>query len=78
VVELQYCSATASAKGTNPQPVQQSIYVGWTGMASQRRSQSTVVRGTASTAPKEADSGVVELDAAFARMVGFFDGQKVG
>ncbi|MCJ1251584.1 Peroxisome biosynthesis protein pex1 [Trapelia coarctata] len=76
VVEIQYRSVAASAKGTNPQLVHQSIYVGWTGMASQRRLLSTVVRGTARTAPKEPDPGVVELDAAFGRMIGFADGQK--
>jgi len=76
VVELQYRSPTASAKGT--QPIQQSIYVGWTGMASQKRPQSPTVRGTVSTATKESGSGVVELDESFGRMMGFADGQKVG
>jgi peroxin-1 len=75
VVELQYRSPTASAKGT--QPIQQSIYVGWTGMASQKRPAPPAVRGTAINAPKESDSGVVELDASFGRTMGFADGQKV-
>ena len=47
-------------------------------MASQRRSNSAVVRVTGGTATQEPDTGVVELDAAYGRTIGVADGQKAG
>lgn len=46
-------------------------------MASQRRSRSNAVRNAVNGAPKDLDSGVVELDASFGRMSGLTDGQMV-
>ncbi|MCJ1479288.1 Peroxisome biosynthesis protein pex1 [Lambiella insularis] len=79
VVELQYRSNTSSSKGHTTQAAQQSIYVGWTGLGSQRRHSPSIGRGLAKNrSTREQDVGFVELDATFGRMLGLSDGQRVG
>jgi peroxin-1 len=73
VVELQYRGAAQSATGRSSSTTQQAIYVGWTGMTSRRAPYSTERAG----ANKEVDTGVVEIDVSFARMIGLVEGQKV-
>ncbi|MCJ1400665.1 Peroxisome biosynthesis protein pex1 [Xylographa trunciseda] len=76
IVELQYRANVSSTKSPN---AQQSVYVGWTGMASQRRPSIPVGRTQVKNGtPREQDIGIVEVDATFGRMLGLAEGQKVG
>lgn len=82
IVELQFKASTPSdlsAKDSNASASQQSVYVGWTGMPSKRKPASVIGRGNqrGSTAGREQEVPVVEVDATFGRMLGLTDGQKV-
>lgn len=75
VVELQYKEPSNAQVSKKPNGAsQRSVYVGWTGMAS--TAKSTSMGDRSGRRPKE-DSGVVEIDATFGRMLGLVDGQKV-
>ena len=76
MVELQYKDAASNAQATKRGngPPQHSVFVGWTGMASTGKPSSLVDR--VGRRVRE-EAGVVEIDAAFGRMLGFADGQKV-
>ena len=79
VVELQYRGPIPSSKDAPTESKQQSVYVGWTGMPSQRTSKSSVSKnGVRGNSIRETDAGTVEIDATFGRMMGFTEGQKVG
>lgn len=76
VVELQYKESSSTvqvSKRPNGVP-QRSVYVGWTGMASTVKTTSIVDR--TGRRPKE-ETGLVEIDSTFGRMLGLLDGQKV-
>jgi peroxin-1 len=76
IVELQY--RTVSKKGSNADSVHQSVYLGWTGMPSQRKAAPVVSKGSQRLGPdREQDVGAVEIDAALGRMLGLVEGQKV-
>ena len=78
VVELQYRPKLSSEESGADNPLQ-SIYVGWTGMSSQTKPVSSVVKGaTRLGSSRDQEIGVVELDATFGRMIGLFPGQKLG
>lgn len=81
VVELSYRQppppgASDSRNATPPK----SVFVGWTGMQSQRRLASVVgpggLRGSSTT--NQQDIPAVEVDTTFARLIGLTEGQKVG
>ncbi|KAF1929553.1 AAA-domain-containing protein [Didymella exigua CBS 183.55] len=81
VVELSYRqpppSGASDARSASPP---KSVFVGWTGMQSKRR-LAAVVDGTGlrnSPAASQQDVAAVEVDAAFARLIGLDEGQKVG
>ncbi len=76
VVELQYKELTSNAPTTKRPtgPSQRSVFVGWTGMASTAKPTSIADRTGRRT---REDSGVIEIDATFGRMLGLADGQKV-
>lgn len=75
VVELQYKESSSAQvlKRSNSAP-QRSVYVGWTGMASNTKASSITDR--TGRRPKE-EVGIVEIDATFGRVLGLIDGQKV-
>ena len=76
VVELQY--RTAGTKGSSLQPTQQSTYVGWTGLSSQKRLSSVIGKGTTKTTSiRDSEPGFVELDTTFCRVIGLTEGQRV-
>ncbi|MCJ1395579.1 Peroxisome biosynthesis protein pex1 [Xylographa bjoerkii] len=78
IVELQYRANVSSPKSPNAPNAQQSVYVGWTGMASQRRPSASIGRTHAKNiSSREQDIGVVEVDATFGRTLGLAEGQKV-
>lgn len=79
-MELQYKdsrkSSTESKDGNVPR--QRSVFVGWTGMQSQRRLAFGVDRGVGrNISGSMAETAVVEIDATFGRMLGLGEGQKV-
>ncbi|MCJ1378104.1 Peroxisome biosynthesis protein pex1 [Xylographa soralifera] len=79
IIELQYRANVSSTKSPNVPNAQQSVFVGWTGMASQRKAPASVIRAQArNTSSRDQDIGVVEVDATFGRMLGLAEGQKVG
>ena len=79
VVEIQYRGPAPSSKDSPAESKQQSVYVGWTGMSSQRNSKSLMSRnGARGNSARETEAGTVEIDATFGRMIGFAEGQKVG
>ena len=78
IIELQYRANVSSTKSSNVPDAQQSVFVGWTGMASQRRAQHSTARAqTRNISSKVQDTEVVEVDATFGRMLGLAEGQKV-
>ncbi|KAG9249898.1 P-loop containing nucleoside triphosphate hydrolase protein [Emericellopsis atlantica] len=78
VVELSIKSPTTAQAGASPSP--QSIFVGWTGMPSKRRTTAPVgrdgINGTRGSS-REQDGQSVEMDATLAKALGVSDGQKV-
>ena len=79
IVELQYRPKLSSAEESGADNALQSIYVGWTGMSSQTKPVSSVVKGaTRLGSSRDQEIGVIELDATFGRMIGLFPGQKLG
>ncbi|TKA76161.1 hypothetical protein B0A49_03966 [Cryomyces minteri] len=83
VVELSYRqaippTADRNSNGTSPQ---KSVYLGWTGMQSQRKLAPVVSRegiGGTRGNTREQEISVVEVDATFGRLLGLGDGLKVG
>ncbi|KAH7072818.1 P-loop containing nucleoside triphosphate hydrolase protein [Paraphoma chrysanthemicola] len=81
VVELSYRQppppGASDARNASPQ---KSVFVGWTGMQSQRRLASVVGRDglRGSPATSQQDIPAVEVDTTFARLIGLAEGQKVG
>ncbi|KAI9814791.1 MAG: Peroxisome biosynthesis protein pex1 [Pycnora praestabilis] len=83
VIELTYRpppitldkSTTANGTGT-----QKSAFVGWTGMPSKRKLAPVIGSGATkgNAAGREQEVAVVEIDAAFGRVLGLTDLQKVG
>lgn len=82
VVELSWRQAQQQASAAQaqrdakqkPPSVQRSVFLGWTGMGSQRKEGGLVGRDGV----KSGGSGeTVEVDATFARLVGLADGTKV-
>ncbi|KAF2142177.1 uncharacterized protein K452DRAFT_250025 [Aplosporella prunicola CBS 121167] len=85
VVELTYRQAapSSSPKANGPTNLQKSVFVGWTGMQAKRKLAPVVGRdgiagSRGSAVGRDQDVAVVELDAAFGRLLGLEDGQKVG
>ncbi|KAF2832149.1 AAA-domain-containing protein [Ophiobolus disseminans] len=81
VVELSYRQpAPPGASDSRTASPQKSVFVGWTGMQSQRRAASVIgrdgLRGPQSTSQQ--DIAAVEVDTTFARLIGLGEGQKVG
>jgi len=81
VVELSYRQPPPpGASDTRNAAPSKSVFVGWTGMQSQRRLASVVgpggLRGNVAT--NQQDIPAVEVDATFARLIGLTEGQKVG
>ncbi|KAF1920068.1 P-loop containing nucleoside triphosphate hydrolase protein [Ampelomyces quisqualis] len=81
VVELCYRQPPppGATDSRNAAP-QKSVFVGWTGMQSQRRLAPVVgPDGLRANQPtSQQDTAAVEVDAAFARLIGLTEGQKVG
>ncbi|KAG9196848.1 Peroxisome biosynthesis protein pex1 [Epicoccum nigrum] len=83
VVELSYRQppppGASDARSSNASP-QKSLFVGWTGMQSKRRLAAVVDRNGLRNSPatSQQDIAAVEVDAAFARLIGLDEGQKVG
>lgn len=77
VVELTYRqNATQSTPTKSPaKPIQRSIYVGWTGMASKPKLASVI--GDKGLDSRSKDIATVEIDTTFAKLLGLQDGQKV-
>ncbi|KAF2265650.1 AAA-domain-containing protein [Lojkania enalia] len=84
VVELSYRQppppGVSDSKTTSPQ---RSVFLGWTGMQSKRKLAPVVGRDGLSgirggSVSREQDLQAVEVDAAFARLIGLTEGQKVG
>lgn len=77
VIELLVKDKAASSKNGNA--VQQSVYVGWSGMHSTKKPASFAShpheQGFGKT---DAERGVVDIDATFGRVLGLAEGQKVG
>ncbi|KAI9658852.1 MAG: Peroxisome biosynthesis protein pex1 [Alyxoria varia] len=68
VVELNWRQASDKKDG---KPIPRSIYVGWTGMMSKRKSAQPTTAGGK-------DPNVLEIDSTFAKLIGFSEGFKVG
>ncbi|OAL06716.1 AAA-domain-containing protein, partial [Phaeosphaeriaceae sp. SRC1lsM3a] len=81
VVELSYRQPPppGASDSRNAAP-QKSVFVGWTGMQSQRRLTPVVGRDglRGSQATSQQDIAAVEVDTTFARLIGLGEGQKVG
>lgn len=78
IVELNYRDAK-STNGTGSGPQQQSVFVGWTGMPSKRRTASLVGREgiNGMRASRDQEVQLVELDATLAKTLGISEGQRV-
>ena len=77
VVELQCPGGVATKSGESSEQALKSIYLGWTGLTSQKR-PTTLINGTGGkTRARERDFGIVEIDSALARTIGISEGQKV-
>ena len=78
VVELQYRLSISSIKEPHTDSKQQSVYLGWTGLPSQRSSKPpTSKAGAREVTLRDSESNGVEIDATFGRMIGLTEGQKV-
>lgn len=83
VVEILYRSpkqTTTAKNGKNTEILgQRSIFVGWTGMPSQRRLGRGMGNGGGRLASSNfVETATVEIDATFGRLMGLADKQKVG
>ncbi|TDZ58347.1 Peroxisome biosynthesis protein PAS1 [Colletotrichum trifolii] len=80
VVELSY-RAPANASGSGAPQQQKSIFVGWTGMPSKRKTTPIVgrdgINGGRSGSLRDQEVPQVEIDATLANSLGLSDGQKV-
>ncbi|KAF7544439.1 hypothetical protein G7046_g9786 [Stylonectria norvegica] len=79
IIELSYRETSSKATtGTSPQ--QRSVFVGWTGMPSKRRTAPPVgrdgINGTRGSS-RDQDVQLVELDATLAKTLGLSEGQRV-
>ncbi|KAH8731327.1 hypothetical protein GQ44DRAFT_735821 [Phaeosphaeriaceae sp. PMI808] len=81
VVELSYRQPPppGASDSRNASPPK-SVFVGWTGMQSQRRLASVVGRDglNRNQTTSQQDIPAVEVDTTFARLIGLVEGQKVG
>lgn len=75
IVELQYTPKAPAGAKKKDKPVQKSIYVGWTGMPSKRKTVPVI--GAGRTPTKEREVAIVEVDSTFANTLGLADGMKV-
>ncbi|PQK12043.1 hypothetical protein BB8028_0003g06620 [Beauveria bassiana] len=76
VVELTFrapAPGTQSSSGTH----ERSVFVGWTGMPSKRRTAAPVNRDTGRISSRDQDVQLVEIDATLAHTLGLSDGQKI-
>ncbi|KAF2454866.1 P-loop containing nucleoside triphosphate hydrolase protein [Lineolata rhizophorae] len=81
VVELNYAQQQAPQSGSKePRSVQKSVFLGWTGFPSKRKISGVIGRdGLAGrVGTREQDVTTVEIDAAYSRLLGLAEGQKVG
>ncbi|RMZ78128.1 hypothetical protein DV738_g3996, partial [Chaetothyriales sp. CBS 135597] len=81
IIELQYRTQSipgASASSSGHAGFLRSAYAGWTGMPSRTRPASVASVDRSRPGSKELDVQVVEIDAAFAKLLGLSQGQKVG
>ena len=79
VVELQWRSQTQSSGAVssgNAAGFQKSAYVGWTGMPSRART-SSLAADRRRPGSRDQDSQGLEIDAAFAKLLGLSEGQKL-
>lgn len=84
IVELTYRQSPPANAAANQdgKPLQKSIYVGWTGMQSKRKLAPLVGREglharNGSAPGTEQEVPIIEIDAAFGKLLGLVDGQKV-
>ena len=76
IVELQYQEKSLNVRKTDSNTVlHRSIYMGWTGMQSKRKSTSIIDRDGGRGSKEE--TAIVEIDMTFARTIGLVDFQKV-
>lgn len=75
VVELQYTPKPPAGAKKKDKTVSKSVYVGWTGMQSQRKT--VPVMGGGRTPTKERTINSVELDSIFASTLGLSDRMPV-
>ena len=75
VAELQYTPKPQAGAKKNIKPAQQSIYVGWTGMQSKRKTIPVI--GAGRTPTKEREVVTVEFDSTFASTLGLTDRMPV-
>ncbi|KAF4448542.1 putative peroxin-1 [Fusarium austroafricanum] len=75
IVELSYRETSPTGSGSQ----QRSIYVGWTGMPSKRRTSPPNTRDglNGSRASRDQEVQLVELDATLAKTLGLSEGQKI-
>ncbi|OAA77832.1 ATPase, AAA-type, core [Akanthomyces lecanii RCEF 1005] len=76
VVELTFrapAPGTQSSSGTH----ERSVFVGWTGMPSKRRTATPISRDSGRTSSRDQDLQLVEIDATLAHTLGLSDGQRV-
>ena len=81
IIELQYRSQTLSKGAVSSgggAGFQRSAYVGWTGMPSRTRPASVVNADRSRPGSRDLDVQLVEIDGAFAKVLGLGEGQKVG
>lgn len=79
IVEIQFKKASSSTppSGDANTSRHHSVYVGWTGMQSQRRLPTIGIGNGRNAAGNRAEIAMVEIDATFARMLGLMEGQRV-
>lgn len=75
VVELQYTPKPPAGAKKKEKPNTKSVYVGWTGMQSQRKTIPVIGGGRTPTKEREINS--VELDSVFASTLGLLDRMPV-
>ncbi|KAL8731493.1 MAG: hypothetical protein Q9166_003339 [cf. Caloplaca sp. 2 TL-2023] len=77
VIEVLVKDAVSSTK--DGKPVERSIYTGWSGMPTARKSTPLAIgRGERGFTGRETELSSVEIDATFGRMLGLADGHRVG
>lgn len=81
IVELQYKEHVPSAPGSKDKNAtsQRSVYVGWTGMSSNKKLSSAIGRGSSrGSTGRDVEANIVEIDSVFARTIGLTEGQRIG